>query len=228
MTAVPPDGASGLRVVVVDDHPVFRAGLRYLLEDLGVEVVAEADDGAAGVSAVLEHRPDAVLMDLQMPGVSGIEATRRLLTRWPEAKVLVLTMVDDDQAVFAAIQAGALGYLLKGAGQAEISRGLVAVAAGEGVYGPSVARRLRSFFSGAAAGPATPFPTLSEREREVLGLMAAGASNGEISQRLFLSEKTVRNYVSSVFAKLDVDNRAAAIVRAREAGMGKPPDQPPG
>ena len=216
--------AAGLRVVVVDDHPVFRAGLRYLLEELDVTVVGEAEDGAAGVELVLKHRPDVVLMDLQMPGVGGIDATRQLLARWPEVKVLVLTMVDDDQAIFAAIRTGALGYLLKGAGQAEVGRALVAVAAGEGVYGPAVARRLRSFFgSGPAAATATPFPALSEREREVLDLIAAGASNGEISRRLFLSEKTVRNYVSSIFTKLDVENRAAAIVRAREAGLGQPP-----
>ncbi|WP_238993255.1 response regulator transcription factor [Nocardioides caldifontis] len=213
----------GLRVVVVDDHPVFRAGLRYLLEELDVTVVAEAQDGAAGVEAVLEHRPDVVLMDLQMPGVGGIDATRQLLARWPEAKVLVLTMVDDDQAIFAAIRAGALGYLLKGAGQEEVGRALVAVAAGEGVYGPTVARRLRSFFgAGPTPSPALPFPSLSEREREVLDLIASGASNGAISQRLFLSEKTVRNYVSSIFAKLDVENRSEAIVRAREAGLGQP------
>jgi DNA-binding NarL/FixJ family response regulator len=210
----------GLRVVIVDDHPVFRQGLRTLLEDLGVSVVAEESDGAAGVAAVLAHRPDVVLMDLQMPGVSGVEATRRLTAEMPEAKVLVLTMVDDDQAVFAAVRAGALGYLLKGAGQEEISRALASVAAGEGVYGPEVARRLRSFFTDAAPASATPFPTLSEREREVLGLIAQGAGNADIARRLFLSDKTVRNYVSSIFAKLDVENRAAAIVRAREAGLG--------
>jgi DNA-binding NarL/FixJ family response regulator len=212
----------GLRVVIVDDHPIFRQGLRTLLEDLGVEVVAEASDGEGGVATVVEHRPDVVLMDLQMPGVSGVEATRRLADRVPEAKVVVLTMVDDDQAVFAALQAGATGYLLKGAGQEEIGRALASVAAGQAVYGPEVARRLRSFFSGSpAAGPtAVPFPALSEREREVLGLIAEGASNGDIARRLFLSDKTVRNYVSSIFAKLGVDSRAGAIVIARDAGLG--------
>ena len=209
-----------LRVVVVDDHPVFRAGLRYLLEDLGVSVLAEAADGTAGLEAALEHRPDVVLMDLQMPGVTGVEATRRLVQQWPEAKVLVLTMVDEDDAIFAAVQAGALGYLLKGAGQDEIRRALVSVAAGEGVYGPQVARRLRAFFTSGQGAAPTPFPTLSDREREVLALMASGASNGDISQRLFLSEKTVRNYVSSIFTKLDVQTRPAAIVKAREAGIG--------
>lgn len=212
---------AGLRVVVVDDHPVFRQGLRTLLEDLDVDVVAEAADGDAGVAAVLEHRPDLVLMDLQMPGVSGIEATRRLLAAAPDTKILVLTMVDDDQAVFAAVQSGALGYLLKGAGQEEIARALAAVAAGQGVYGPEVARRLRSFFTAGGTGATTvPFPSLSERERDVLALIAEGAPNGDIARRLFLSEKTVRNYVSSIFTKLDVENRAAAIVLAREAGIG--------
>ena len=210
----------GLRVVLVDDHPLFRQGLRTLLEDLGVAVVAEAADGEAGVAAVIEHRPDVVFMDLQMPGVSGVEATRRLTGLFPDLKVLVLTMLEDDQAVFAAVQAGALGYLLKGAGQDEISRALASVAAGQGVYGPEVARRLRAFFTGAAVTSAQPFPSLSEREREVLGLIAQGASNTDIARRLFLSDKTVRNYVSSIFTKLDVTGRSEAIVRAREAGLG--------
>jgi DNA-binding NarL/FixJ family response regulator len=212
--------SAGLRVVVVDDHPVFRTGLRTLLEDLGVDVVAEAEDGAAGVAAVKQHEPDVVLMDLQMPGVSGIDATRQLVAWSAEVKVLVLTMSEDDQTVFAAIQAGALGYLLKGSGQQEISRALAAVAAGEGVYGPRIARRLRTFFAGGAVASTTPFPSLSEREREVLDLIASGATNGDIAQRLFLSDKTVRNYVSAIFTKLDVDNRPAAIVIAREAGLG--------
>ena len=210
-------GTEGLRVVVVDDHPVFRSGLRTLLEDLGVDVVGEAADGEEGVAVTLAERPDLVLMDLQMPRVSGVEAIRRLAATAPEIGVLVLTMVDDDQGVFAAIQAGALGYLLKGAGLEEIGQALAAAAAGHGVYSPDVARRLRSFFT---AGPATPFPTLSERERDVLDLIAAGAPNPEIARRLYLSEKTVRNYVSSIFAKLDVADRAGAIVKAREAGLG--------
>ncbi|HET7351674.1 MAG TPA: response regulator transcription factor [Marmoricola sp.] len=214
-----PGMTPGLRVVVVDDHPVFRQGLRTLLEDIGVQVVAEGADGDEGVALTLEHRPDVVLMDLQMPGVSGVEATRRLVAEMPEVKVLVLTMVDDDQAVYAAVQAGALGYLLKGAGQNEIRSALASVAAGHGVYGPEVARRLRSFLTNGATSTG-PFPSLSEREREVLGLIAEGASNGDIARRLFLSDKTVRNYVSSIFAKLDVDSRPAAIVRAREAGLG--------
>ena len=208
----------GLRVVIVDDHPVFRHGLRMLLEDLGVDVVAEESDGAAGVAAVLAHEPDLVLMDLQMPGVSGIEATRRLTQELPDVKVLMLTMVDDDQAVYAAVQAGALGYLLKGAGKEEIARALASAAAGQGVYSPEVARRLRSFFTGGSPA-ATPFPMLSDRERDVLRLIAAGEGNGDIARRLFLSEKTVRNYVSAIFTKIDVENRRHAMLLAREAGL---------
>ncbi|HVM28922.1 MAG TPA: response regulator transcription factor [Mycobacteriales bacterium] len=210
---------SRIRVVVADDHPAFRAGLRMLLDGAGVDVVAEAADGEEAVAAVLEHRPNVVLMDLQMPRLNGVEATRRLLQAWPDAAVLVLTMVEDDDTVFAALRAGALGYLLKGAGQEEIVRAVSGVAAGDAVYGSTVARRVRAFFSGAGAAAARPFPALSDREREVLGLVAAGASNGEIARRLFLSDKTVRNHVSSIFAKLQVEDRAQAIVKAREAGL---------
>ncbi|QZY27873.1 response regulator [Nocardioides coralli] len=207
-----------LRVVLVDDHPVFRQGLRMLLEDLGVAVVGEAADGHEAVRAVRDQRPDLVLMDLQLPELSGIEATRLIVDELPDVRVLVLSMVDDDQAVFAAVRAGASGYLLKGAGQEEIQHALVAVAGGQSVYGPEVSRRMRSFF--ATGGPATPFPSLSEREREVLELMARGAANADIAKRLYLSDKTVRNYVSSIFTKLDVNSRAQAIVAAREAGLG--------
>ncbi len=209
-----------MRAVVADDHPVFRQGLRVLLEDLGVDVVAEAPDGTAAVEAALRERPDVVLMDVQMPGLTGIEATRQLLERWPEARVLVLTMVADDEAVFAAIQAGALGYVLKGAGQAEIGRALEAVAAGQAVYGAEVARRLRAFFTAGSGVVARPFPELSDREREVLDLIAAGLPNTAIAHRLFLSEKTIRNNITSIFAKLAVRDRAEAVVRAREAGLG--------
>jgi DNA-binding NarL/FixJ family response regulator len=209
-----------VRAVVADDHPVFRQGLRVLLEDLGVDVVAEAPDGTAAVEAALRERPDVVLMDVQMPGLTGIEATRQLLERWPEARVLVLTMVADDEAVFAAIQAGALGYVLKGAGQAEIGRALEAVAAGQAVYGAEVARRLRAFFTAGSGVVARPFPELSDREREVLDLIAAGLPNTAIAHRLFLSEKTIRNNITSIFAKLAVRDRAEAVVRAREAGLG--------
>jgi DNA-binding NarL/FixJ family response regulator len=208
-------------VVLVDDHPVFRKGLRTLLEELDLVVLGEAGDGEAGVALALAERPDVVLMDLQMPVLGGVDATSRLVAAWPEAKVLVLTMVADDTAVFAAIRAGALGYLLKGSGLDEIDRAVTAVAAGQAVYGAEVARRLSAFFA-AGAGAALPFPELTDREREVLGLIAGGLSNTEISRRLFLSEKTVRNRITSIFAKLGVPDRAAAIVRARQAGLGGP------
>jgi DNA-binding NarL/FixJ family response regulator len=211
---------TALRVVVADDHPVFRSGLRTLLEDLGVEVVAEAADGARAVELAVEHGPDVVLMDLQMPGVNGLEATRRLSSAAPAVRVLVLTMVEDDATLFAALRAGAAGYLLKGAGPDEIDRAVRGVAAGDAVYGAGVADRLRAMFAAGPAPAPVAFPQLAERERDVLALMAAGASNAEIAARLFLSDKTVRNYVSSIFSKLGVRDRAQAIVRAREAGLG--------
>ena len=209
-----------VRVVVADDHPVFRAGLRTLLEDLGHDVVGEAADGQAAVDVCLEVRPDVVLMDLQMPGLSGLDATRRLADAAPEVRVLVLTMVEDDDTLFIAIRSGAAGYVLKGADHHEIDRALRGVAAGDSVYGARVGARLRALLTAGAGRTATPFPQLVEREREVLELVAAGHSNTEISRRLFLSEKTVRNYVSSIFSKLGVADRAQAIVRAREAGLG--------
>ncbi len=212
---------AGIRAVLADDHPVFRQGLRVLLEELGVEVVAEAGDGERAVAAALEQRPDVVLMDLQMPVLGGIEATRQLIARWPDARVLVLTMVGDDEAVFAAVQAGALGYVLKGSGSVDIGRALSGVAEGQAVYGAEVARRLRAFFSRGSGVVARPFPELSDREREVLDLLAAGLPNAAVARRLFLSEKTVRNHVTSVFAKLGVQDRAEAIVRARQAGLGR-------
>lgn len=209
--------------LLVDDHPVFRKGLRTLLEELGIVVVAEAEDGETGLAAALEHRPDVVLMDVQMPGLDGVTATARLIETWPEAQVLMLTMASDDSAVFAAIQAGALGYLLKGAGLDEIHRAVSGVAQGHAVYGPEVARRMRAFFTAGSGVVAKPFPELSGREREVLELVAVGLTNPVIARKLFLSEKTVRNRVSSIFAKLGVTDRGEAIVAARAAGMGAQP-----
>ncbi|MFI7627388.1 response regulator [Microbispora rosea] len=211
-----------LRVVLADDHPLFRHGLRQLLEQVGGHrVVAEAGDGQAALAAVGEHGPDVVVMDLTMPVLSGLEATRRVVRDHPRTAVLVLTMNEDDNFVFAALRAGARGYVLKGCEGAEFLRAVSAVAAGEALFGPAVAARISSFLSGGPPSAQGAFPELSEREREVLDALAAGRSNAEIARRLCLSPKTVKNYITSIFDKLQVAGRAEAIVRAREAGLGR-------
>ncbi|MGI5155615.1 response regulator [Microbispora sp. CA-102843] len=212
--------AEPVRVLLVDDHPLLRHGLRALLEQVGgAEVVGEAGDGEEAVALALSLRPDVVVMDLVMPGTSGIEATRRLIDRDPDLGVLVLTMSEDDASVFAALRAGARGYVLKGTGGADFIAAVRSVARGEAVYGPAVARRIRRFL---ASGPdVTPFPELTAREREILDLLASGRSNAEIARALFLSQKTVKNHLTSVFAKLQVADRAQAVVRARRAGLGE-------
>ena len=211
-----------IRVVLADDHPVVRGGLRALLESLPTyEVVGEAVDGDAAVREVQLTRPDVVLMDVQMPGVDGLEATRRIRAATPDVAVLVLTMFDDDDTVFAAMKAGAQGYLLKGAEQAEIDRALKAVVAGEAIFGPGVAARVLRHFAEPPATSELPFPDLTDREREVLDLVAGGHRNAAIADELFLSPKTVANHISSIFAKLAVADRSAAIVRARDEGLGR-------
>jgi DNA-binding NarL/FixJ family response regulator len=210
-----------LRVVVADDHPLFRDGLRTLLAlEPGVELAGEASTGTEAVAAAEELEPDIVVMDLHMPGMNGIEATRRIVEARPEVGVLVLTMFEDDDSVFAAMRSGARGYLLKGAGQEEIVRAIEAVGRGEAIFGPTIARRVMEFFS-QTARPPHPFPELTDREREVLELIAQGRSNPDIAQHFVLSTKTVRNHVSNIFTKLRVADRAQAIVRAREAGLGR-------
>lgn len=211
-----------IRVLLVDDHPVFLAGLKMLLDaDTRTEVVGEAATGAEAIALAAGTQPDAVVMDLHLPDVNGIEATRAITQTSPHIGVLVLTMYDDDDSVFAAMRAGARGYLLKGAGHAEIVNAIASVGAGTAVFGPSIARRLIDFFANhRTVGAPVPLPELTDREREILGLIAAGENNTAIAQQLFLSAKTVRNHVSNIFSKLQVVDRAQAIVRARKAGLG--------
>jgi DNA-binding NarL/FixJ family response regulator len=211
-----------IRVLVVDDHPLYREGLVGAIDTMpGKEVVGEAGDGAEAVRRTAELEPDVVVMDLHMPELNGVDATRAITTAHPDVAVLVLTMLEGDDSVFAAVRAGAKGYLLKGADRAEIGRALDAVAHGEVVFSSSIAQRVLAFFAGGRAGAATtPFPELTDREREVLDLVARGLTNAEIARRLVVSDKTVRNHVSNVFAKLHVAGRAEAVARARDAGLG--------
>jgi DNA-binding NarL/FixJ family response regulator len=209
-------------VVVADDHALFRYGLKAMLANAeGFEVVGEAATGEEVVEKVAFLRPDIVLMDIQMPGINGIEATRRVLERNPNIGVVVVTMFEDDDSVFAAMRAGARGYILKGADAKEVLKVVAAVAEGEAHFGPEIARRLMDFFSAPKpAAPSEAFPELTAREAEVLDLIAQGLNNQDIARRLYLSPKTVRNHVSNIFLKLQVADRAQAIVRAREAGLG--------
>jgi len=209
-----------VRVLIVDDHPVVRDGLRALLgSTTDVEVVAEAAGGLAAIREAKTHRPDVVIMDVHLPDLDGVEATRRLRRVVPESAVLVLSMLEDDDTVFAAMRAGARGYLLKGASQGDIERAIQTVAAGGAFLGPQVARRILGMLTDPRREE-PPFPELTPREREVLDLIATGLSNPQIATRLCISGKTVSNHVSNIFAKLQLPDRAAAIVRAREAGLG--------
>ena len=209
-----------IRVLIVDDHPVYRDGLRGLIERApDLELVGEAETGVEAVSVAAETRPAIVLMDLRMPEMSGIEATRRIVQADPGVGVLVLTMSEDDDSLFAAMRAGARGYIPKDADAEELLRAIRAAALGEAIFGASIATRLMSFFAGGARSAAA-FPELTERELEILEQIAAGRSNAEIGQRLGIAPKTVRNHVANVLNKLEVADRSQAIVRAREAGLG--------
>lgn len=213
-----------IRILIADDHPVFRFGLRALLEaQSDIVVVGEAESGAAAVQMAQSLRPDVVLMDINMPGLNGIEATKQIMASAtsPRAAVLIITMFDDD-TVFTAVRAGARGYLLKGAQGDETLRAIRAVANGEVIFSPGVAAQMMDFFARGVPGVsyAMPFPELTPREREILGLLAQGLSNGAIAEKLVLSSKTVRNQVSTIFSKLQVASRSEAIVKAREAGLG--------
>jgi DNA-binding NarL/FixJ family response regulator len=211
-----------IRVLLADDHPVVRRGLAALLGTLpDFEVVAEAVDGEAAVREAQLTRPDVVLMDVRMPGIDGVEATRRLRESVPDAAVLVLTMYDDDATVLTAMRAGARGYLLKGAEQDDIADAIRAVVRGQAIFGPGIASRLLDLFAGSPTPVAEhPFPELTQREREILELLAAGRRTAEIAGTLHLSPKTVSNNLTTIFAKLEVADRTAAVLRARERGLG--------
>jgi DNA-binding NarL/FixJ family response regulator len=214
------------RVIVADDHPVFRSGLRAIIDSTeDMTVVAEARDGAEAVQLAVLHEPDLVLMDLHMPVLGGLEAIRRILSRSPDVRILVLTMVERDDAVMAAMRAGARGYVVKGSDRDEVLRAIRAVGAGDAIFSSGIADRLASLL---VAGPSASraFPDLTERERQVLGWLARGLTNAEIADELGISLKTVRNNVSNVFTKLEVSGRTQAAVKAREAGMlGPLPDR---
>ncbi len=214
-------GTAALRVLVVDDHPVFRDGLRLALGvESGLEVVGEVENGLEAVEAYARLRPDVVLMDLQMPELDGVEATRRIVAADPGAAVIVLTMLEDDESVVAALRAGARGYLLKESSRADIVRAVEAVAHRQAVFGPTIAERLMGHFAEGHPSAKVAFPQLTDREREVLDLVAQGRSNPEIAARLYLNAKTVRNHVSNILTKIQASTRAEAIVRARDAGLG--------
>lgn len=212
-----------LRILLVDDHPLVRNGLRALLDSVtDMTVVGEASGGEEAITQAAELQPDIILMDLYMPGLNGIEATRRIVQSHPHIGILVLTMLEDDASVFAAMRAGARGYLLKGADQVDVLRAIGAAAHGEAIFSPPIARRLMQYFANMQPIlPQTAFPDLTEREREILGLIALGKSNAEIAEELVLSPKTVSNHVSNIFSKLQVVDRAQAVLRARQAGLGE-------
>jgi DNA-binding NarL/FixJ family response regulator len=211
-----------VRVLLADDHPVVRHGLRALLGTLeGIEVVAEAGNGDEAVREAVLHRPDVVLMDIRMPGLDGVEATRQIRRDCPDTGVLVLTMYDDDATVVTAIQAGARGYLLKGADQTAITQAIRSVATGQSVLGPGLAERVLARSSDAR--PPRAFPQLTDREHAILDLLADGRRTAEIAEALFLSPKTVSNHLTGIFGKLRVPDRSAAIIKARSAGLGTKP-----
>jgi DNA-binding NarL/FixJ family response regulator len=212
-----------IEVLIVDDHPAYRGGLRMMLADVdGVRVVGEARSGVQAVALSAELAPDVVVMDLRMPDLDGIEATRRIVRSGSSSAVIVLTMFEDDDSVFAAMRAGARGYLLKGADQDEIVRAISAAAAGEAIFGPEIAARVIAHFAVGSGSTGAAFPALTAREREVLELVAAGKGNAAIAHELVISLKTVRNHVSNIFMKLQVSDRSEAIVKARRAGVGDP------
>jgi DNA-binding NarL/FixJ family response regulator len=211
-----------IRVLIADDHPVFRDGLRALVESApDLDLAGEATTGIEAVDLAASGNPAVILMDLSMPELSGIEATRRIIEADPRVGILIVTMSEDDESLFAAMRAGARGYIPKDAERGQILSAIRAAALGETVFGASIARRVADFFAAPRSPAAEPFPGLTERENEILELIAQGRSNGEIAGRLAIAPKTVRNHVANVFNKLQVADRSQAIVRAREAGLGR-------
>jgi len=217
---------TAIRVLVVDDHKLFRDGLSAILMNVSdIEVVGEAGTGQEAVSQTETLAPDVVLMDINMPDLNGIEATQRVLAIKPDTGIIMLTMLEDNDSLFAAMCAGARGYILKGADKAEVLKTIRAVADGEALFGPAIAGRLTSFFQNSRgttpqSDSVSPFPDLTDREREVLELIAAGENNQDIARQLHISTKTVSNHISNIFSKLQVADRAQAIVKARQAGLG--------
>jgi DNA-binding NarL/FixJ family response regulator len=210
-----------IRLLIADDHPAYRRGLELMLAgSQDIDIVGEAATGDSAVELATSLEPDVILMDLRMPELDGIEATRRLTTAGSRAAVVVLTMFEDDNSVFAAMRAGARGYLLKGAEQDEIERAIRAAAAGEAIFGAKIAQLVVAHFSNGSGSTAAAFPSLTDREREILQMIASGKGNATIAHELMISLKTVRNHVSNIFTKLQVSERAQAIVKAREAGLG--------
>ena len=217
---------TAIRVLVVDDHKLFRDGLSAILMNAAdIEVVGEAGTGREAVTQVESLAPDVVLMDISMPDLNGIEATHQIVALQPDTGIIMLTMLEDNDSLFAAMCAGARGYILKGADKAEVLKTIRAVAGGEALFGPAIATRLTTLFQNSKGVThqnevPSPFPDLTDREREVLELIAAGENNQEIAQQLHISAKTVSNHISNVFNKLQVADRAQAIVKARQAGLG--------
>lgn len=214
-----------LRVLIVDDHPIFRDGLRAALRTDTIEVVGEAANGTQAIELATEHLPDVALMDLQMPGQSGIDATRAITSAHPSTAVLILTMTDDVDSVFTAIRAGARGYLLKGADRQELLHAIHGIASGEAIFGPGIAERLLAAFTNDRHAATAPLPVLTDREREVIALLANGYTNTAIARQLVVSPKTVRNHVSNILTKLHVSDRHQAAQIAREAGLRDAPGE---
>lgn len=212
---------NSLTVLIADDHPLFRKGMRSLLETMtDITLVGEAKSGREAVELATVHQPDLVLMDLQMPEGSGLAATRELSKISPTIRILVVTLFEDDDSIFTALRAGAHGYILKDADEEEMMRAIRAVGKGEAIFSPAIATRLMDYFAATSQQvPQEVFPELTEREREILTLIARGESNAAIAEQLMISLKTVRNHVSNIYNKLQVADRAQAVIRARDAGL---------